>query len=335
MTIQEALAAHKQIFIVCDRNVEGFARFLGDYPLLAIDTSEEQKTMDGVLGICRWLLKQGADRGALVLAAGGGITTDMVGFAASIYKRGIDYANIPTTLLAQVDAAIGGKTGVNLDSYKNLLGSFRQPEFTYIFPDVLRSLPRREFLSGAAEMLKTFIINNINGNYEKAVRLIGEYARGGANPACTAEGLTELSALIQDASNVKQGIVDKDPLEKGERRKLNLGHTWGHAIEWWQQTHDSGGKLLSHGEAVAIGIVQAARRSEELGLAEKGLAAKLKADFESCGLPTELPCPESELLQAMKIDKKAEGGKVRFVLPVKIGKVVVKSLSIIVNLQSK
>ncbi len=330
MTIQEALASHKQIFTVCDRNVEGFARFLGDYPLLAIDTSEELKTMDGVLDICRWLLAQGADRGALVLAAGGGITTDMVGFAASIYKRGIDYANIPTTLLAQVDASIGGKTGVNLDAYKNILGSFRQPEFTYIFPDVLRSLPRREFLSGAAEMLKTFIINNIHGNYEKAVRLIGDYASHGTNPACTAEGLTELSSLIQDASSVKQDIVDKDPLEKGERRKLNLGHTWGHAIEWWQM--QPGNHALkapfSHGEAVAIGIVQAARRSEELGLAEEGLAAKLKADFEACGLPTELPCPESELLPAMKKDKKAEGGKVRFVLPVKIGKVVVKNLAI-------
>lgn len=327
MTIQEALAAHKQIYIVCDRNVEGFARFLGDYPLLAIDTSEELKTMNSVLGICRWLLEQGADRGALVMAAGGGITTDMVGFAASIYKRGIDYANIPTTLLAQVDASIGGKTGVNLDSYKNILGSFRQPEFTYIFPDVLRSLPRREFLSGAAEMLKTFIIKNVNGGYEKTVRLVGEYARGGANPACSAEGLTELSALIQDASNVKQDIVDKDPLEKGERRKLNLGHTWGHAIEWWQKTAAAEGRQFSHGEAVAIGIIQAARRAEELGLAEKGLAAKLKADFESCGLPTELPCPESELFKAMEKDKKAEGGKVRFVLPVKIGKVVVKSLS--------
>ena len=242
MTIQEALAAHKQIFIVCDRNVEGFARFLGDYPLLAIDTSEELKTMDSVLGICRWLLEQGADRGALVLAAGGGITTDMAGFAASIYKRGIDYANIPTTLLAQVDASIGGKTGVNLDSYKNILGSFRQPEFTYIFPDVLRSLPRREFLSGVAEMLKTFIIKNVNGGYERTVRLVGEYARGGVNPACTAEGLTELSALIQDASSVKQDIVDKDPLEKGERRKLNLGHTWGHAIEWWQNTAAAEGR---------------------------------------------------------------------------------------------
>lgn len=331
MTIKETLEARKQVFIVCDRNVEAFARMLGDYPLLAIDTSEELKTMDSVMAICRWLLEQDADRGALVLAVGGGITTDMAGFAASIYKRGIDYANIPTTLLCQVDAGIGGKTGVNLDSYKNILGVIRQPEFTYIFPDVLRSLPKKEFLSGAAEMLKTFIIKDVNGDYEKAVKLLKEYAESGESPANSLEGLTVLSALIQDASNVKQEIVDKDPFEKGERRKLNLGHTWAHAIEWWQASGDPLGldpekPRHSHGEAVAIGIIQAALKAEELGIAEKGLAAKLKADFAACGLPTELPCPATELEPAMHKDKKSDGGKIRFVLPVKIGKVVVKLL---------
>ncbi len=328
MDVKEVISKYRQVYIICDRNVEAFARLLGDYPVLTLYASESTKTMETVVGICRWLLEQGADRGALLLAVGGGVTTDMAGFAASIYKRGIDYANIPTTLLCQVDAGVGGKTGVNLDSYKNILGCIRQPEFTYIFPDVLRSLPRREFLSGAAEMLKTFIIKNQNDDYARAVKMLSDYARTGESPANSVEGLTELSALIQDASGVKQEIVDRDPFEHGERRKLNLGHTWAHAIEWWQRAGNEGvapAGACTHGEAVAIGIICAARKAETLGIAEEGLSEKLRADFASCGLPTELPCSEAELESAMRKDKKAEAGKIRFVLPVRIGKVVIKS----------
>ena len=133
--------------------------------------------------------------------------------------------------------------------------------------------------------------------------------------------MTELAELIQLAAGVKQGIVEKDEFESGLRRKLNLGHTFGHAIEWWQR-----GKY-THGEAVAIGMVQAARISEKLGIAEEpGLADRIAADLKACGLPTELPCPVEELLSAILKDKKAEGGRINFVLPVKIGKVVVKKL---------
>ena len=143
------LRKYKQVFVVCDRNVEGFAREVTGLRtdgrsgepggLLAITADEAHKTIDTVMQICRWLLSKGADRDALVLAVGGGVTTDMAGFAASIYKRGVRYANVPTTLLSMVDAGIGGKTGVNLDGFKNLLGVIRQPEFTAIFPE---SVPR-------------------------------------------------------------------------------------------------------------------------------------------------------------------------------------------------
>ena len=316
------LKKYKHIFVVCDRNVEGFARGIAGqagndgacarYPLLAIIADEEHKTIESVMEICRWLMEQGADRDALVLAVGGGVTTDMAGFAASIYKRGIRYANVPTTLLSQIDAAIGGKTGVNLDGYKNLLGVIRQPEFTAIFPETLETLPEREFRSGMAEMLKTFIIKNPAHAYERAVDSFASL------------GMTEkqeLAELIQLAAGVKQEIVEKDEFEGGLRRKLNLGHTFAHAIEWWKP-----GKF-THGEAVAIGIVQAARISEKLGIAEEpGLADRIAADLRSCGLPTELPCPVEELLPAILKDKKAEGGLINFVLPVKIGKVVVKKL---------
>ena len=307
------LRKYKQVFVVCDRNVEGFAREVTGLRtdgrsgepggLLAITADEAHKTIDSVMQICRWLLEMGADREALVLAVGGGVTTDMAGFAASIYKRGIRYANVPTTLLSMVDAGIGGKTGVNLDGFKNLLGVIRQPEFTAIFPEALQTLPEREFRSGLAEMLKTFIIKNPSHAYERTV----------------AEG--PLPELIQLAAGIKQEIVEKDEFESGVRRKLNLGHTWGHAIEWRLPG------AYSHGEAVAIGMVQAARYAERFGIAEEeGLAARIEKDLKACGLPTELPCPVSELLPAIAKDKKVQNGQIRLVLPARIGKVVVKKV---------
>ena len=296
------LKKYKQVFVVCDRNVEGFARRVGHYKLLAITADEAHKTIDTVMDICRWLRDSGADRDALVLAVGGGVTTDMAGFAASIYKRGIRYANIPTTLLAMVDAGIGGKTGVNLDGYKNLLGVIRQPEFTAIFPEVLETLPERELRSGLAEMLKTFIIKNPRNAYERTI----------------AEGPTP--ELIQLSAGIKQEIVEKDEFEGGIRRKLNLGHTWAHAIEWKQCGY-------THGEAVAIGMVQAAKYSERHGIAEEpGLAERIAKDLKACGLPTELPCPAKDLLPAILKDKKTYGSKIKLVLPLRIGKVVVKTV---------
>lgn len=332
------LKKYKQVFVVCDRNVEGFARKVAglrtgartalhgtDSPLsqhgnlLSITADEAHKTIDTVMDICRWLCDGGADRDALVLAVGGGVTTDMAGFAASIYKRGIRYANIPTTLLSMVDAGIGGKTGVNLDGYKNLLGVIRQPEFTAIFPEVLETLPGRELRSGLAEMLKTFIIKNPQRAYERTVDLFNDGAR-----ASVAD--SNLPELIQLAAGIKQGIVEKDEFESGLRRKLNLGHTWAHAIEWWQK--ETGRKeSMTHGEAVAIGMVQAAKYSERHGIAEEpGLAERIAKDLKACGLPTELPCPAEELLPAILKDKKTYGSKIKLVLPLRIGKVVVKTV---------
>ena len=297
------LKNYKHVFVVCDRNVEGFAKHLaGSREMMPIDADEKHKTIDTVMQICRWLLSKGADRDALVLAVGGGVTTDMAGFAASIYKRGVRYANVPTTLLSMVDAGIGGKTGVNLDGFKNLLGVIRQPEFTAIFPEVLQTLPEKELRSGLAEMLKTFIIKNPSHAYERTV----------------AEG--PLPELIQLAAGIKQEIVEKDEFESGVRRKLNLGHTWGHAIEWRFPG------AFSHGEAVAIGMVQAARYADQAGVAEKGLAERIEKDLKACGLPTALPCPVKELMPAIANDKKAQNGQIRLVLPARIGKVVVKKV---------
>jgi len=298
--ISALLKGEKEVFVVCDRNVEWVAWEAGTFVgAVSIDTSESLKTMGTVMEICKWLLDNNASRNALLLAVGGGITTDLAGFAAAIYKRGIRYVNLPTTLLAQVDAAIGGKTGVNFLEYKNMLGAFRMPEFTAICPEVLKTLPARQRKAGLAEMLKTFIIADAEA-YNRAL-----------------SGVT--GELIIKAAAIKEAIVERDPFEKGERAVLNLGHTFAHAIE--HRALEAGDDIL-HGEAVAIGIIMAAQMAERDGIAEKGLAARLKADFRSLGLPAESPYKGLE--DAMLKDKKAAGGKVKFVLPVRIGEVTVK-----------
>ena len=311
------LEAYSKVFLVYDRNVAWVAQEIAaacpPAGMKVLDASEKAKDMATVLDLCSWLLEAGADRSSLLLAVGGGITTDLAGFAACIYRRGIRFAFVPTTLLAQVDAAIGGKTGVNFLDFKNMLGVIRQPEFTFECAQVLRTLPRRDFLSGAAELLKTFLIDNTGNAYEKAVALLSA-------PADSAT----LQTLIAAAAKVKAGIVSRDEQERGERRCLNLGHTFAHAIE-----HEArqAGLDVTHGEAVAVGILLAARLSEAMGLAPKGLAARLEADWTACGLPTGVPFDPATLTSAMTKDKKAEGDTIHFVLLSSIGQVEIRKIS--------
>ena len=332
---QSSRSEGRPVYVVCDGNVRdkavtlinaaegrsyGFV-FRGLLPIIA---TEQGKVMSTVLDIAGWLLENGADRDALLLAVGGGITTDMAGFAASIYKRGIGFACVPTTLLAQVDAAIGGKTGVNFDSYKNMLGVIRQPEFTYLCPEVLETLSLRDMLSGASELLKSFIIED-DGNYAKAVNFLSGLRKAGDSAEFLRENKRTFAELICGAASVKAGVVSRDQFENGERRKLNLGHTFAHSIERNART---AGLDITHGEAVAIGIVLAARLSERTGIAEPGLAARIESDFAFSGLPGASPFSLDELVPAMAKDKKAEGGIVHFVLIEKIGKVTIENLSV-------
>ena len=314
--IAPLLATEPEVFVVYDENAswvagEVIAAVPGVKGSIAIEATEEEKSMETVLLITRSLLEAGASRKTLVLAIGGGITTDLAGFAASIYKRGVRYANVPTTLLAQVDAAIGGKTGVNFDAYKNMLGVIVQPVFTFVCAEVLRTLPRRDFLSGAAEMLKTFVIENEDDHYARAVKWLSSDS-------------TEGQELILAAAAVKAGIVSRDPYEAGERRKLNLGHTFAHAIEHEARVREED---ITHGEAVAMGIILAARLSDRLGVSA-GLEARLTADFAAIGLPTASPYPLDALAEAMDKDKKAENGLVHFVLAERIGSVTIRELAV-------
>lgn len=366
------LKGYPAVFVVADRQVKPSAeqvvkaheeqKLEGALPhpsnLLLLDVSEENKSMSTVLEICKWLMDNGADRNALLLAIGGGITTDMAGFAASIYKRGIRFAYVPTTFLSQVDAAIGGKTGVNFENYKNILGVIRQPEFTYVCPEVLGTLPYRDFLSGAAELLKTFIIDNTGNNYEKAVEVLSEIHGSIDKKQAITSHLAEIEDLAAAAAKIKAGIVERDEFECGERRKLNLGHTFAHAIESVSMSrhngsmsgHDCAKSGVTHGEAVAMGMIMAAKASEryynlaseipsrreniagqnDTATSEGGesLSSRLARDFSRCGLPTECPFPPESMSGAMKKDKKAENGIVHFVLIRAIGDVRIEDLPV-------
>ncbi len=339
--LEECMRPYEHVFVVadvvlnrCSSVAGGIGEFLngrGTEIFFLEDVSETSKTMDTVMNICSWLQTEGADRDVLVLAVGGGITTDMVGFAASIYKRGVRFAHVPTTLLAQVDASIGGKTGVNFEKYKNILGVIRQPEFTYICPQTLETLQQRDFLSGAAEMVKTFIIED-KGNYEKAVDLlwnmsIESYTSDKAWPDIIKSHIVELQHLISAAARVKAGVVSRDQFESGERRKLNLGHTFAHAIETLAQKD---GADITHGEAVAMGLVFAARLSDRLYKrdGESALALRIETELWDCNIPCYCPYSIEELAPAMTKDKKASGGKIHFVIPKFIGDVVIEDLTV-------
>lgn len=304
------LENEREIALVHDRNVSHFAeRISGLVPrgsvkaCIAVDAREKDKTLESAADICRRLLDEGVSREGLLIGIGGGVTTDLAGFAAAIYKRGIRFAAVPTTLLGQVDAAIGGKNGVNLDGYKNAIGTFCFPEFTLLCPEAREGLPERELRCGLAEMLKTFLIADAPA-YHRAVR----------------NGWDQ--SLVEKAAGIKASIVAEDPFDNGHRKVLNLGHSFGHAIE-----KCSGGNI-PHGEAVSMGIIMAARLSEAAGVTALPLAKTLAADFSSAGLPTDCPFAPGELAPCMKADKKRSGDTLDFVLLEAPGKPVLLPLSI-------
>ena len=270
------------------------------YPVLWVHATEEEKTLATVERLTAQLLDLQADRTTFLLGVGGGITTDIVGFTAAIFKRGLPFGLVPTTLLAQVDASIGGKNGVNFDRYKNMLGTFRQPEFVYIDTDFLQTLPNRQLRCGAAEMLKTFLLADKRA-YEEAVKVF------------RAEKPQVPQWLVGRAGEIKQALVAQDPEDHGVRRLLNLGHTFGHAIEKCSTQYE-------HGEAVAIGIALAARMAVEKELMAAEEADRIVEDLRAVGLPVEPPVSAEELRSAILQDKKRTGERLWFVLPETIGK---------------
>jgi shikimate kinase/3-dehydroquinate synthase len=272
----------------------------------SIPDGEQYKSLDTVAQLYNGFLAGGMDRSGTVLALGGGVTGDVAGFAAASFLRGVRLVQVPTTLLAMVDSSVGGKTGVDLPQGKNLVGAFKQPALVVIDPDVLRTLHPDELRSGMAEVIKHGVI----GAPELFENL--ESVDGQLSMWWSDRGTTQIARALQ----VKISVVEQDPYERGRRAVLNLGHTVGHALE------KVSGYTLRHGEAVAIGMVAAARMGIEMGRTNPELVERLSYVLDKWGLPTECPpVPVSDIWQAMAHDKKRRGRALQWVLPRDIGAV--------------
>lgn len=270
-----------------------------------VPDGEANKSLANVTEIYETCAAAKLDRRGALIALGGGVIGDMTGFAAATWLRGVPFVQCPTTLLSMVDASVGGKTGVDLPAGKNLVGAFKQPDAVLMDMGALETLPAAEFRSGLAEVVKHGVIADPD-----LFEQLEEY------------GPTSMKQLVVDGVSVKIAVVEEDPFEQGKRAWLNLGHTFGHAIE--QQS----GYRLRHGECVSIGMVCAAQMALAIGLCDAALASRIEALLERLGLPTRLPAelPELRDLAAIRAhmgqDKKRAAGKVRFVLPRALGDVV-------------
>jgi 3-dehydroquinate synthase len=274
--------------------------------LIEMPEGERFKRLATVETLGEKLVKMGADRNAVILAFGGGVAGDVAGFLASLFMRGVDVVQIPTTVLAQVDASIGGKTGVNLKAGKNLIGTFHQPRMVLIDPQVLSTLPEREYRAGLYEALKCGVI----GNPELFAAFEKQRDKIEARDPATVE------YLITESVRLKAHVVSVDEKENGLRRILNFGHTVGHALE-----AETNYKALLHGEAVAWGMVAAARIAAMVGALDSKSTDRITNTTLAMGRLPVLDVREQKILQRLQSDKKTKNGKVHFVLPIEIGKV--------------
>jgi 3-dehydroquinate synthase len=308
--VSEYIPAERTV-IITDSNVSSFYR--GDFPfcpVITIGIGEKNKTLETVKDIFARLLELEIQRSSFILGIGGGIVCDITGFVASTYLRGIRFGFVSTTLLSQVDASVGGKNGVNFEGYKNMVGVFNQPEFVICDMELLKTLPKNELVNGFGEIVKHAAIGDknmfafIEEQYEKALDLNSEV----------------IEKLVYDSVVIKSDIVNRDEKETGERRKLNFGHTIGHAIE----------KTLKvpHGEAISIGMVTAAALSVKRGLLSQKKADRLTGLLKKLKLPTSFNVNMDNVMDALGKDKKREGDFIYFVLLEDIGKAVIHEIPI-------
>ncbi len=315
-----ARAKHSKLFVLVDTNTHDHClpsfmsqiQQAGDMEVIEIEAGEINKNLETCSEVWKSLSHLDADRKSLLINLGGGVVTDLGGFVASTFKRGISYINIPTSLLAMVDASVGGKTGIDLGNLKNQIGVINHPEMVLIDSDFLTSLPKNEMRSGLAEIYKHGLIKS-EAYWEKATHL-DELT------------LDDLDDIIKESVKIKSEVVIKDPTEKNLRKTLNYGHTLGHAIESYFLTNSSKTTLL-HGEAIAVGMILATYISKELqGFPEKKLqlvTKKIMAVFNKVEFGQE---DISEIIDLMKFDKKNDYGKINFVLLSDIGSPVIDCL---------
>jgi 3-dehydroquinate synthase len=278
---------------------------------VVLEPGERTKRFEILASLSERLLEMGLERGDMVVAFGGGVIGDLAGFTASILRRGVRFVQIPTSLLAQVDSSVGGKTGINTPQGKNLIGTFHQPSLVLADTDVLATLPPRELRAGYAEVAKYGLL----GDAAFFAWLEGHWRSVFGND------VSALTEAIETSVKAKAAIVARDETETGDRALLNLGHTFGHALEAWCGYSDR----LLHGEGVAIGMAQAFRFSEELGLCPSGAATRVEAHLRAVGLPTRVgdikggKADADELLRLMGQDKKVREGRLTFILVRGIG----------------
>lgn len=301
---------YSRFFVLTDENtgkhclpvLRQYIDKLDNFDIIEINAGEESKNIDFCVGVWKMLIDFGADRQSLLINLGGGVISDLGGFAASTFKRGIDFVHVPTTLLSQVDASVGGKTGIDLDNIKNIIGTFTQPKAVFIEHGFLKTLPERQILSGLAEMLKHGLI--ADAKYWNKLKF-SDLERPSAE-------------LVHRSVEIKNDVVVEDPHEKGIRKSLNFGHTIGHAIETYSLVHDE--NPLTHGEAIAAGMICEAKLSVmKAGLSEaelqeiteviNGLYPKYQIDEKSY----------PSLYSIMQKDKKNQNGQINSSLLTKIG----------------
>jgi 3-dehydroquinate synthase len=309
----EAAAVPGRKLLVCDSNVEKLYRERAEKLLAPVDTfvfpaGEEHKTIDTVMALCRRAAQLKLDRKCVFAALGGGVTGDLVGFAAAIYLRGVRVMQLPTTLLATVDSSVGGKTAVDIPEGKNLVGAFHQPCGVFIAPEALATLPERELKNGLAEAVKTAVLGDA-----ELFALLEEHS---GELLTSPLPLALYGEIILRCCKVKSAIVAADAHEHGCRAFLNYGHTFGHALELLSDFK------IAHGEGVSLGMVAAAKLAVKLGICSAATGARQLALLRALGEPTEMPHTSAEAwLEAMRGDKKAHDGRIVFILPEKIGAV--------------
>lgn len=299
--LPQYVSAHAPVILTDARVRALYQDRFPPWPIIEIGQGERIKTLQTLETVYTELIRLGADRSCSLVGIGGGIVCDICGFAGSTYLRGVDCGFVATTLLAQVDASVGGKNGVNFLGYKNMVGNFRQPGFVICDPILLKSLPPQELACGLAEIVKHGAIAD--------ARLFAFMEEN--TEAILALEPAAMERLVADSVRIKAAVVQADEQEKGERRKLNFGHTFGHALE----------KVagLRHGQAVSVGMVLAAEISVRQGLLSPEAAERIRALLENLGLPVQCPADGNQVLEALGKDKKREGERIHFVLLEAIG----------------
>jgi len=278
------------------------------FPCIMVPSGEQNKTLQTVENIYRELVKLEADRSSLVIGVGGGLATDVAGFVASTFLREVQFGIISTTLLGQVDASIGGKNGVNLDGYKNMIGNIRQPSFVWCDLSLLKTLARKEFISGIAEVIKYGVISDV-----EFLQYLQDHMSGLLNLDTSV-----LKHVVATSAAIKVDVVQKDEKESNIRRILNFGHTIGHAIE-----RD---KKVLHGEAIATGMVLAARLSHNMNLLPASDVDLIRELLIAAGLPANMELDPDVMFQNIRKDKKKSGDSIRFILLESLGNAVVKDI---------